>query len=224
MQGKSSHNRQGDRSANKTGVASWLCATIAPGGQALRQSPHLVQRSRKIPSPAAPGGRSQSVRIGIGPFAGAASASLENSCAAFATERTESLIKSRRPYEGSVAIEKLQPSRPDGQNGRRSHPPSPGAPRRAVPRARPQLTDSSLAARLFASRFTRYVSRISKRCENKAGGPFHHLAYMTPSARSLYTSTQRSQAPNSTSHPGWFSRIKSRTYDSILLPMSSTQE
>ena len=26
--------------------------------------------------------------------------------------------------------------------------------------------------------------------------------YMTPSARSLYTSTHRSHAPNSTSHPG----------------------
>jgi hypothetical protein len=26
--------------------------------------------------------------------------------------------------------------------------------------------------------------------------------YITPSARSLYTSTHRSQAPNSTSHPG----------------------
>ena len=113
MQGKSSHNKQGDRSANRTGVASWLCATIAPGGQALTQSPHVVQRSRKSASPTAPGGRSQSVRVGAGPFAGAASASRENSCAAFATERTESLMKSRRPYEGSLTMERdtISPAR-----------------------------------------------------------------------------------------------------------------
>ena len=34
--------------------------------------------------------------------------------------------------------EELPQSGQDGQNGRCSHPPNPGAPRRAVPRARPQ--------------------------------------------------------------------------------------
>jgi hypothetical protein len=67
------------------------------------QSLHFVQRSRKIASPTAPGGRSQSVRMAGAGFSGTASAWEENSFAAFATEMTESLKKSRRPYFGSVA-------------------------------------------------------------------------------------------------------------------------
>jgi hypothetical protein len=67
------------------------------------QSLHFVQRSRKIASPAAPGGRSQSVRMTGTGFSGTPSAWEENSFAAFATEMTESLKKSRRPYLGSVA-------------------------------------------------------------------------------------------------------------------------
>jgi hypothetical protein len=64
------------------------------------QSLHFVQRSRKIASPTAPGGRSQSVRMAGAGFSGTASAWEENSFAAFATEMTESLKKSRRPYFG----------------------------------------------------------------------------------------------------------------------------
>src|SRR5688572_24311462 len=77
--------------------------TIDSCGQAFRQSLHFVQRSRKVASPAAPGGRSQSVRKAGAGFSGTASAWEENSFAAFATEMTESLKKSRRPYLGSVA-------------------------------------------------------------------------------------------------------------------------
>ena len=69
------------------------------------QSPHCVQRSRNAASSPDPGGRSQSVRTAAGFWGGGASTSRENSRAAFATERTESLKKSRRPYEGSVAID-----------------------------------------------------------------------------------------------------------------------
>src|SRR5918994_1859853 len=77
--------------------------TIDSCGQAFMQSLHFVQRSRKIASPTAPGGRSQSVRRAGAGFSGTASAWEENSFAAFATEMTESLKKSRRPYFGSVA-------------------------------------------------------------------------------------------------------------------------
>jgi len=73
IQGKSSHRRQGDRSAKMTGVPSCECARMAPGGQALMQSPHRVQRSRKRASSTAPGGRSQSWRTGGRSGAGAAS-------------------------------------------------------------------------------------------------------------------------------------------------------
>src|SRR5687767_3449180 len=86
-----------------TGVPSgWK--TIASWGQALTQSLHLVQRSRNWASATPPGGRSQSVRIAGAGFSDTASAWAENSFAAFATERTESLKKSRRPYLGSEAI------------------------------------------------------------------------------------------------------------------------
>src|ERR1041384_6828691 len=90
-----------------TGVASAF-KTSASCGQALTQSLHFVQRSRKSASLAAPGGRSQSVRIGAAGFSGAASAWAAYSFAAFATERTESLKKSRLPYFGSEAISDLK--------------------------------------------------------------------------------------------------------------------
>lgn len=102
IHGKSSHKRQGDWSANKTGVASCPWATIAPGGQSLIQSPHRVHRSRNSVSSTAPGGRNQSFRDRGGLGGGGASTALENSRAAFATERRESLRKSRRPYAGSA--------------------------------------------------------------------------------------------------------------------------
>src|SRR5512145_1508809 len=73
-------------------------------GQALTQSPHLVQHSRKSASLTAPGGRSQSVRPGGAVFSGGASAWAAYALAALATERTESLKKSRRPYLGTEAI------------------------------------------------------------------------------------------------------------------------
>src|SRR5262249_20107472 len=86
-----------------TGVPS-RCDTIESCGQAFTQSLHLVHRSRNSASPTAPGGRSQSVRVGAAGLSGAASTCAAYSFAAFATERTESLKKSRRPYFGSEAI------------------------------------------------------------------------------------------------------------------------
>src|SRR5690349_14762343 len=68
------------------------------------QSPQMVHRSRKSDSATAPGGRNQSVRTGNGAGARTASASLENSSAAFAIERAESVMNWRRPYEGLVAM------------------------------------------------------------------------------------------------------------------------
>jgi hypothetical protein len=73
-------------------------------GQALAQSLHLVQRSKNNVSATAPGGRNQSVRTGGGAgCSGTTACFLANSCAALATETTESLRKSRRPYDESVA-------------------------------------------------------------------------------------------------------------------------
>src|SRR4029078_2505107 len=77
-------------------------------GQALIQSLHFVQRSKNSTSSTAPGGRSQSVLAGGAGFSGAASTCAAYSFAAFATERTESLKKSRRPYLGSAAISDLR--------------------------------------------------------------------------------------------------------------------
>lgn len=78
---------------------------MAPGGQAVTQSLHLVQRSKNSPSATAPGGRNQSGRTaGTAASLGEASACLTNSCAALTVETTESFRKSRRPYEGLVAM------------------------------------------------------------------------------------------------------------------------
>src|SRR6185436_9913831 len=86
------------------GVPSCGWAMIAPGGQAVTQSLHFVQRSRKSGSSTAPGGRSQSLRTaGGGGFAGTPSACLTSSRAALTVEITESFRNSRRPYEGLVA-------------------------------------------------------------------------------------------------------------------------
>lgn len=88
---------------------------IAPGGQAVMQSLHFVQRSRKSGSPTAPGGRSQSVRVGGGDGStGTPSACLTSSRAALTVESTESFRKSRRPYEGLVGIQTTRLA--DGQN------------------------------------------------------------------------------------------------------------
>ncbi len=113
---------------------------------------------------------------------------------------------SRRPYEGlaaiSIAPKKLKPNLQDGQKGRSTRPRV-----RQGPQAYPPGYVEDLASRERSRR---------------AFSPSCH--YMTPSARSLYTSTHRSQPPYSISHPGWFSRMKSKTYGSSLVPMSSTHE
>jgi hypothetical protein len=103
MQGTSSQRAHGIWSGKITGVPS-ACGTMASWGQALMQSPHWVQRSKNSASLTAPGGRSQSIRTGGAGFSGAASTWAAYSLAALATERTESLKKSRRPYLGSVAM------------------------------------------------------------------------------------------------------------------------
>src|SRR5215217_4096670 len=90
--------------------------TMAPGGQASMQSLHFVQRSRNADSSTAPGGRSQSVRLGGGACGTTAFFCCLNSWAALATDRTESFRKSRRPYAGSVAILE-EWFLPESQNG-----------------------------------------------------------------------------------------------------------
>ena len=78
----------------------------------------------------------------------------------------------------------------DAQNGQTSHPPNPGAPRRAVPQARPQRVKgrgipsgahgaTNKEHQVCARR--RVVRRPgprggSERCENAAGGLFQHPA------------------------------------------------
>src|SRR5262245_14637387 len=86
------------------GVPSREWNVIDPYGQTFAQSPHFVHRSKNSASPAAPGGRSQSNRTGGGAgCSGTTACCLVNSRAALATDTTESLRKSRRPYGESVA-------------------------------------------------------------------------------------------------------------------------
>src|SRR6185295_7691035 len=88
-----------------TGVPFCGWNVIDPYGHTLAQSPHCVHRSKNSVSSTAPGGRNQSVRTGTGAgCSGTTSWCLLNSFAALATDTTESLRKSRRPYGESVAI------------------------------------------------------------------------------------------------------------------------
>ena len=104
IQGVSSQRKQGICSAKITGVPSKGWNVIDPYGQTLPQSPHRVHRSKNSASSVAPGGRNQSVRTGGGTGCSVTTACcLANSCAAFATDTTESLRKSRRPYGESLA-------------------------------------------------------------------------------------------------------------------------
>lgn len=103
IQGRSSHKAHGVSSAKIPGVPS-LVTMMAPGGQVSIQSPHFVQHSKNNASLTAPGGRSQSVRTGGVTGTAVDSFCCANSCAALATDSTESFRKSRRPYEGLVAI------------------------------------------------------------------------------------------------------------------------
>src|SRR3990167_4300709 len=114
------------------------------------QSPHFVQRSRNTTSSTAPGGRSQSVRKTGAGASGTASTCLENSCAALATDITESFRKSRLPYEGLEAMVFVEPA--DDQNACST---------------RPQ--------QVKGRRVLSAVRGDLERCENKVGRRFHHL-------------------------------------------------
>lgn len=168
------------------------CSTSEACGHAFTQSLHFVQRSRNSASSAAPGGRSQSVRMAGAGFSGAASACAAYSFAAFATDRTESLKKSRLPYFGSVATV-FAVSHPEQmlKTDCSTHP---------TPARRDGLSLRA-AAESAEARSSRYVEALND-ARTTLAGVFSICCYITPSARSLYTSTQRSQAPNSTSHPG----------------------
>ena len=67
------------------------------------------------------------------------------------------------------SLGRLQQDQQAVQKGQTSHQPNPGAPRRAVPRARPQ------GGVLLLQRFTFYASRFTH-LQNEAGELFQHPA------------------------------------------------